>query len=55
MKGALVFWVCPEGVWGVPPGGSVAPGWQIPGVRGVLGSFADSSDLARVRAALSWP
>ena len=26
-----VFWVCPGGSGGVPPGGSGAPGWQIPG------------------------
>ena len=24
------------GVWGVPPGGSGAPGWQNPGTRGLL-------------------
>ena len=29
----IFFW----GVWGVPPGGSGAPSWQIPGARGLLG------------------
>ena len=33
----LVFWVCPGGSGGVPPGGSGAPGWQIPKTRGLLG------------------
>ena len=32
-----VFWVCLGGSGGVPPGGSGAPGWQIPGTRGLLG------------------
>ena len=40
-----VFLVCPGGLGGTP-GGSGAPGWQIPGVRGFLG-LADLANFPK--------